>query len=424
MEYARWILAGLVAIALFLSSWIVIPAPTMALLPLGVGAPEISPILLLSHVILLLLWYLLSLRLTGTETFLLASLDTLGWLILSCSALGVILSSLPLLQLPATLHRAERAMVQGLGPQYVEYLEDSPSAQSAGMRLARPFNLIKLIRGIAIPTIAPEQHSIATPDGATLTVDVYSPRPPSRPSTPQPILVTIYGGAWQSGNPQQKSKFNAYMAAQGYAVVALEYRHAPDYQFPTQINDVNTVLRWIGTHAPDYGWNRDRLALVGWSAGGHLALLAAYAPLLGEAEREASVTIQSVVNYYGPVDLAKGYADLPVPDPIDNRAVLETFLGGSPDQVPTAYQAASPITYVEPGLPPTLLVYGDHDHLVKPGFGQQLHRQLRSQGNQSVLIRLPWAEHAFDALFSGMGNQVALYHTERFLAWTLRSPSP
>lgn len=88
--------------------------------------------------------------------------------------------------------------------------------------------------------------------------------------------------------------------------------------------------------------------------------------------------------------------------------------------MPDAYKAASPVTYVKPGLPPTLMVYGDRDHLVKPIFGYQLHQQLQASGNQSILIRLPWSEHAFDALFSGMGNQIALYHTERFLAWTLR----
>ncbi|NER85439.1 MAG: alpha/beta hydrolase, partial [Leptolyngbya sp. SIO1D8] len=220
------------------------------------------------------------------------------------------------------------------------------------------------------------------------------------------------GGAWQRGKPSHIARFSRYMVAQGYTVVAIDYRHAPEYRFPTQLQDVQTALQWVQANAVAYDIDLNRLALAGWSAGAHLVLLAAYQP--------DALPVKAVVNYYGPTNLAEGYRDLPVPDPIDTRAVLEAFLGGSPEQMPQAYQLASPIHHVRLGLPPTLLIYGGRDHLVKPIFGQQLDERLRAIGNASVLLNLPWAEHVFDSVFRGISNQMALYYTERFLAWSLR----
>jgi acetyl esterase/lipase len=71
-------------------------------------------------------------------------------------------------------------------------------------------------------------------------------------------------------------------------------------------------------------------------------------------------------------------------------------------------------------LPPSLLIYGDRDYLVQSKFGQGLYDQLKAVESSAVLIRIPWADHAFDAVFNGVSNQLALYYTERFLAWALR----
>jgi acetyl esterase/lipase len=126
-----------------------------------------------------------------------------------------------------------------------------------------------------------------------------------------------------------------------------------------------------------------------------------------------------VVNYYGPVDLAEGYINPPVPDPINARAVLTDLLGGSPNQFAAAYRQASPITYATRPLPPTLLIYGRRDHIVQAKYGKQLYQTLQAVNSQAVYIEIPWADHAFDALFNGVSNQLALYHTERFIAWAL-----
>lgn len=150
---------------------------------------------------------------------------------------------------------------------------------------------------------------------------------------------------------------------------------------------------------------------MGRSAGAHLAMLASYT--------SDTIPWRAVVNYYGPVDLKKGYTDLPFPDPLDIRAVLQDFLGGTPAEVPKQYEIASPWHYIRPNLPPSLLVYARRDRLVKAQFGRDLYENLQRHNNRVILLEIPWSEHVFDAAFSGLGNQLALYYTERFLAWAL-----
>ena len=382
----------LCGIGLFLSAWIVFPAPTFFLLPLGVGAPEVSP------------WLL---GLNGIATLL--SLPKLSplWLrrfALSCGLVGLILSALPLLQVPMTEQQAKTAMQKALG---ADYLESIPSYWQAQMR-PQPFVLTDTFRGIPSSKV---RHTsgirFAAPDGVPLSLEVY--RPPQVGK--YPALIVIYGGAWQNGSPTQHAKFNDYMAARGYTVVAIDYRHAPRYRFPTQVEDVQTALAFIHQHATEYEVDWQRIALVGRSAGAHLAMLAAY---------QTKIPILAVVDYYGPVDLTAGYSDPPHPDPINTRAVLEAFIGGSPQELPISYQNASPINYVRKSLPPTLLIYGGRDHIVQAKFGQSLYDRLRTVGNTAVFLEIPWAEHEFDAIFNGISNQLALYYTERFLGWALK----
>ncbi len=380
---------------LFLSLWIVVPAPTRFLLPLGVGAPEVSPWLAVVNAIALLL--LLFSRIRGTARL----------LILSCSLLGLGLSLSPLAQFPAANRQIAAEMRAVLGD---DYLTGIPAIALQPLR-PRPLVLADVFRGIALDEVRIDRGiEFAQPDGVALHLNLYRPLAPGR----NPTVVVIYGGAWQSGSPDSSDRFSRYMAAQGYTVVAIDYRHAPGYRFPAQEEDVRAALAYIQSNAEALSVDPGRVALLGRSAGAQLAAIAAY----GAPE---SLPVQAVVNYYGPVDLTAGYQDPPTPDPIDTRAVLRAFLGGPPDAAPELYRQASPISYVEPGLPPTLLVYAGRDHVVQAEYGRQLYEGLRAAGNQVVWLEVPWAEHAFDAVFNGVSNQLALYYTERFVAWALKS---
>ncbi|MBE9109285.1 alpha/beta hydrolase [Nodosilinea sp. LEGE 07298] len=397
-----WLLAGS---SLGLSLWIIVPAPTRFLLPLGVGAPEISPWLAgLSAIAAIAVW------LTHFRGKVAATREAIpAGIALGTCAIALSLSLLPLTQVSSTSDRIAAEMRSVLGPNYLAHV---PPSLLDRLR-PQPFQLQAALGGItpASEPIAIERGIVfATPADVPLRLNVYRP---SAAGT-YPTLVVIYGGAWQGGSPNSQETFSRYMAAQGYTVVAIDYRHAPQYPFPAQIEDVRAALTYLKTHGAELGADLTRLALMGRSAGAQLAAIAAY-------QQPQIIPIRAVVNYYGPVNLTTGYDNPPVPDPIDTRAVLRAFLGGTPDQVPNLYRQASPINYVRPGLPPTLLVYAGRDHVVQAKYGHNLYRQLQATGNQAVWLKVPWSEHAFDILFNGVGNQVALYYTERFLAWALYS---
>jgi acetyl esterase/lipase len=388
---------GCSALGLFLSLWIILPAPTMLLLPLSVGAPEVSPWLLIGNAIFFLL------ALSGTQR------DRLRQTALSLSTVGLLLSLVPLAQFSGVAQQTQAVMGQAFGARYWAGL---PQSVLAPLRV-RPFSFADAFRGI--PNKAAVRYTphipFAQPDGVPLSLDIYRPPQVGR----YPAIVMIYGGAWHSGSPTQNAKFSRYMASRGYVVWAIAYRLAPRYPFPDQIEDVQSALTFIQQHAAEYETDPDRLALMGRSAGAHLAMLAAFAP---------NAPVRALVDYYGPVDLVAGYKDVPFPDPIDSRRVLRSFLGGTPDEQPERYQQASPIRYITPAikhsLPPSLLIYGGRDHIVQAKYGQMLAQRLAQVGTQAAFLEIPWADHAFDTVFSGVSNQLALYHTERFLAWALK----
>ncbi len=380
-------------LAVYLSIWVIIPAPTFSLLPFGVCAPELSPWLVVINAISLVL----------------AIVAPKSWwsnLIVVSSLLSLILSSLPLLQLPATNHKFATEIETVLG---TDYLNNIPPTLLAQMR-PQPLAIADVFRGIPNPEVRIKRGIIfASPDGVDLQLNLYRPLPSGK----YPTVVIIYGGAWRAGNPSDYEQFSIYLAAQGYTAIAIDYRHAPQYQFPKQLEDVATALQYIQVHADDLEVDLDRMAIMGRSAGGHLATLAAY--------QQNAFPFRAVVSYYGPVDLTEGYYNPPVPNPIDTKTVLENFLGGTPQELPELYQQASPINYIRPNLPPSLLVYAGRDHLVQANFGRELYNKLKVTNNRVALLEIPWAEHAFDAVFFGISNQLALYYTERFLAGTLKS---
>jgi acetyl esterase/lipase len=391
---SRFIHWSIGAIGLFLSLWIVLPPPTLSLYPLAVGAPEISPWLVVINTIALVPTLVKKPKMKAYN------------ILLVCNLSAMILSLLPSIQFPAANAAIAAQMQAILG---TNYLATVPQADRARLR-SQPFILTDAFRGIPSEKVRIDRDIVfANPDRVALTINLYRPVQIGK----YPAIVTIYGGAWQRGNPDYNEEFSRYMAERGYCVIAIDYRHAPKYRFPAQIEDVETALSYIKTHANDWEIDRDRIALMGRSAGAHLAMLAAY--------NSSVLPVRALVNYYGPNNLIAGYNDPPFPDPINVRAVLRDFLGGTPEELDELYRQASPINYIQSNLPPSLLVYAGRDRIVKAKFGRSLHERLQAAGERAILLEIPWAEHAFDAVFHGPSNQLALYYTERFLAWSLKS---
>jgi acetyl esterase/lipase len=316
-----------------------------------------------------------------------------------------LLSAIPpirvLVQIPSTIRAFDATLSGALGP---DSLERVPDDVRAAWRPS-PVSARQLLFGLdAPPTRSTAGIEFAAPHGERLRLNIYRPAH----DRPSPVVVQIYGGAWRSGGPGDDAALARALAGAGYVVVAIDYRHAPAHQWPAQIDDVRLGIRWVRDHAAEYGGDPSRLAIIGRSAGSQLAMIAPNDPTMP--------SITAVVGYYGPVDLAEGYRHPPVPDPLGVRAIDEAFLGGSPDDRPAAYAEASPITFAGRPHPPTLIIAAGRDHIVQPHFSRRLHESLGRSGT-SVLLVIPWADHAFDAVPFGPSSQIAIYYTQRFLAW-------
>ena len=164
--------------------------------------------------------------------------------------------------------------------------------------------------------------------------------------------------------------------------------------FPVQIHDAKAAVRWVRANAPKYHVNANRIGVTGGSAGGHLSLLVGLADASSGLEGNSgnpdqSSRVQAVVNFYGPTEMAACYKKSSV------AWIFRLFLGGTPEEVPEQYKAASPITYVRKDAPPILTLHGDQDTLVPVEQAKMLDKKMTAAGASHTLIILRGQGHGF-----------------------------
>jgi acetyl esterase/lipase len=321
-----------------------------------------------------------------------------GAIVASMAVVSIAASSVPILRAYAAAATLRDDIAQALGP--------LPARLPAAMSRKAPVVLADLVGGVGLPEMQPRTMVYATIDGRELLLDILTPPGADRP--PAPGVLVIHGGGWAGGARTEFSGLARYLASRGYVVISMDYRLAPVWRFPAARDDVASAVQAVEAHAGEFGMDPHRLALLGRSAGGQLALLHAYAA--------HDPAIRGVVSFYGPTDLVYGYehpADLKV---YDSTAVLTRYIGGPlADQV-RAYRAASPIEFAGAQSPPTLLVHGVPDELVEVEQSRRLDRRLTELGVKHVLVELPWASHACDYFLRGPCGQVSTFAVEQFLA--------
>jgi acetyl esterase/lipase len=275
-----------------------------------------------------------------------------------------------------------------------------------------------LIAPIDIGAARPHQTVVyAHAGGQALALDVY--RPPPWP-TPVPAIVVVHGGGWSNGDKGELSRTSERLAAAGFAVFDIQYRLAPQPNWQTATGDVKCAVAWVKQHAGEVGVNVDvnRVALMGRSAGGHLALLAAYTtddPELASTCPGDS-RVSAVIAYYAPTDLAWGY-ELPANLRVyDTSQKLRDFLGGPPAKVSDRFYKASLVNRVTKAAPRTLLIQGGRDQFVSPEHVDRLAPKLHAAGIPYDTVVIPYGQHGFDYVLGGLGQQIAESATLAFLS--------
>ncbi|HKB02602.1 MAG TPA: alpha/beta hydrolase [Gemmataceae bacterium] len=233
---------------------------------------------------------------------------------------------------------------------------------------------------------------------------------PADGNGPFPCVVCLHGGGWRLGNKRDLRGWTEFLAHRGYVAASIGYRLAPDATFPAQIEDAKTAVRFLRAHADRYGIDKDRFAVLGYSAGGHLACLLGLADekcgFEGKECPDESSRVQAVVDYFGPTDLS-GFAK----DASSQRGVFGPFIGAKYADKPEAHDRASPIRYASRAAPPFLIFHGTKDGIVPIEQSRHLADRLRELGVSYRLVEVPDEGHGW----SGRASAITTDETIQFL---------
>lgn len=251
--------------------------------------------------------------------------------------------------------------------------------------------------------------------GRGLKCDIYRP---VDAASALPAAIMLHGGGWRRGSKDSLKPRAEELAAHGSVVVAAEYRLTDEARWPAHIEDAKAVLRWLRANAAAQRVNPDQIALVGFSAGAQLALLAAGTPGvaafnggIGTADSER---VNAVVGFFPPTRFQGGTERVGG----DQPATPASSLGA--DITPDEMKQASPLTHLSAQYPPTMLLHGTADEVVPPATSIEMFGLLRGLGVPSDLRLYSGLRHEFVRMDGVL--QVAMADVALFLTRTMVDP--
>lgn len=211
-----------------------------------------------------------------------------------------------------------------------------------------------------------------------------------------PLVVFIHGGGWISNDKYADMSYMpntiAAMLNNGMAVASIDYRFAMQAVFPAILQDCNKAVSFLYDNADKYNLDKNRIALMGFSAGGHLA------SLMGTSQNNKvdklyfsntyrPLKYKAVVDFYGPVDLVL------LPGNEDEKSPEGLLIGAAPLYRPDLAKAASPITYIDKNDPPFMIFHGEKDNMVSNKQSKLFSAWLKYYGVKNELTIVKDAPH-------------------------------
>ena len=203
-------------------------------------------------------------------------------------------------------------------------------------------------------------------------LDIYLP---DGADAQYPTLMYIHGGGWTMGNKRLCALDSVIgLIKSGWAVLSIDYRLAPQINFPDNVFDVKAALAWIYEYGDNYGLDRTRVVLAGDSAGGHLSLMAGFTQKRAEysgALDKPLAAVKAVISLYGPTDLGVDFEQSFSESGV--KTLPPMMIGGEKRDINAlAFGATykplltlnSPISLVTEDSPPVLLLHGKQDAVV------------------------------------------------------------
>jgi acetyl esterase/lipase len=211
----------------------------------------------------------------------------------------------------------------------------------------------------------------------------------------RPAVIVIHGGAWRGGDKKDMRILAEPLAQRGYVVAAINYRLAPKWSYPAQLDDCQRAVRWLRKNAKEFRVDPKRFGAAGASAGGHLALLLGTREVRDDSDPDLkgiSSKVQCVLSIFGPTDFTDERYIQASRNPVAGRALVD-FLGKPYNEAPEVWKEASPIHHVSPDDAPTFIIHGDQDLLVPLDQSVKFAEALKKVGIEVQLVVIKGMGH-------------------------------
>ncbi len=223
-----------------------------------------------------------------------------------------------------------------------------------------------------------------------LLLDLHTPSGVKQP----PLIVYVHGGAWRAGSKSDVPI--AGLLDHGFAIASVDYRLSTQARFPAQIHDIKAAIRFLRAKASSFGINTEKIAIIGSSAGGHLAALTGvtngHRKLEGRVgdHLDQSSDVSAIVSFYGASNLESILGQSTEFGLTVRIPALKLLLGDLPEKVPALAKLASPVAHLDKQDPPLLLLHGDADPQMPPEQSVEFQKAYQSKVR---LITLPGSKH-------------------------------
>ena len=245
----------------------------------------------------------------------------------------------------------------------------------------------------------------ATLGGEKMKADLYLPDNAAAASA-APLVVSIHGGGFVLGS-RGRTPYTSWLADHGYAVLDVDYRlsTATEHRWNTEDTDAACAMTWATAHADAYHWDLNRVATLGESAGGNLAINVAYKINAGTMKPSCGTAaelprVKAVIASYPAVDVTASMSDSAL-----GQQLGQWHIGGTPAQYPARYHAVDSATHITENAPPTLIFHGGADHLVLSEHTKAFADKLAAAGITHRYVQFPFMEHGYDGSVANIGTQ-------------------
>lgn len=244
--------------------------------------------------------------------------------------------------------------------------------------------------------------------GVALTLDVFQPAKPNGCA-----IIYMVSGGWFSAKEAVNQRFYDAFLARGYTVFAVVHGSQPKFTVPEITQDIHRAVRFVRHNAARWGVNPDQFGITGASAGGHLSLTLGTQGGPGKADAKdpvdrASSAVQAVACFFPPTDF------LNYGQPGEDATGVGTLKNFKPafgprsdaeDSRKALGREISPIYFITPKLPPTLIIHGDADKLVPYQQAESFVQKAQAAGATAKLVNRPGKAHGWPELI----NDLALF---------------